>query len=144
MRSVTRIKPILVKYIPAHADMKEGELYISQEYATAAHLCCCGCRQEVVTPLNPAKWRISLRNGVATVRPSIGNWGYPCKSHYFISNNQVVWAGAYSEQEIQLVQDHDKKAVEHLVRKKQTQHQPVGLLDTFVRWIKSTFERFFG
>lgn len=40
-----------VEFIPA--DLEEGIVYISVEYATAAHKCACGCGSEVNTPLTP-------------------------------------------------------------------------------------------
>ncbi|PZV33546.1 DUF6527 family protein [Mesorhizobium kowhaii] len=54
MPPVDRLQPRFVDYIPD--DVEAGVLYVSQRFSTAAHLCCCGCGREVVTPLNPAKW----------------------------------------------------------------------------------------
>lgn len=143
MMERTNIRPVIVTYIPSITDMKEGELYISQQYSTAAHLCCCGCGEEIVTPLNPAKWSVILNNGVVSLRPSIGNWSYQCKSHYFITKNKVVWAGDYSAREIQLTQERDQMAVNRLLRERQYQKQPIGLLETFARWVKSSLDKFF-
>ena len=28
-----------------------------------------------------------------SLNPSIGNWSYPCRSHYWIKGNRVVWDG---------------------------------------------------
>ena len=36
---------------------EEGALYVSIHHATAVHVCTCGCRCRVVTPLGPTeKW----------------------------------------------------------------------------------------
>ena len=79
-----------VEFIPK--PLVEGVLYISKRFATASHLCACGCGEKVVTPINPADWQLHDRNGLVTLSPSIGNWSYACQSHYFIRNNRVFWA----------------------------------------------------
>jgi hypothetical protein len=65
------------------------------------HLCCCGCGSEVVTPLNPAGWTLEIVGGAVTLRPSIGNWSLPCRSHYLIRQGKVVWARDMSRDEIE-------------------------------------------
>jgi hypothetical protein len=83
-------------------------IYISLRYSTASHLCCCGCGLEVVTPLNPAKWRLTERAGAVSLVPSIGNWSFPCRSHYWITANRVRWAGAMSPEIIAAVKARDR------------------------------------
>ena len=53
-----------VQFMPA--DLADGVLYVSIPFVTAMHLCCCGCGNEVVTPLNPDAWRLApyVRRGV--------------------------------------------------------------------------------
>lgn len=80
----------LVKYIPE--EMQNGVLYISQQYQTASHLCPCGCNSKIVTPLGKGRWKLTLLFGIATLKPSIGNGSLPCHSHYWITNNKVVWS----------------------------------------------------
>ena len=48
---IDKLRPEFVEYIPTV--LEEGILYISMKYATAVHLCACGCRQKVVTPISP-------------------------------------------------------------------------------------------
>ena len=79
--------------------LNEGVLYISMPFATAIHLCACGCRSEIVTPLRPGQWRM-IFDGTITIRPSIGNWSFPCRSHYFIDRNRVVWAPTWSDVDV--------------------------------------------
>src|ERR1051326_6726910 len=98
MNRISKLRPKFVGLIPERLDL--GVLYISRRYATASHLCCCGCGLEVVTPLNSAKWRLSERDGAVWLVPSIGNWSFPCKSHYWISGNHVRRAGAMSPEMI--------------------------------------------
>jgi len=117
MTSVSQLKPEFVEFIPDR--LESGVLYISQRYATASHLCCCGCVREVVTPLNPAKWRITERAGKVSLAPSVGNWSFPCRSHYLIINNSVQWAAAMAPEVIQAVQVRDRRDADLYVPKPQ-------------------------
>jgi hypothetical protein len=87
-----------VKYIPR--ELSPGILYVSIEYAVAGHLCACGCGNKVMTPLNPAEWTFSERNGRSTLDPSIGNWQLSCRSHYVISDGGIKWAGQWSDAQV--------------------------------------------
>jgi hypothetical protein len=71
---------------------QEGTLYISIRFATAIHKCCCGCGNEVVTPLSPTDWKLIFDGDTVSLDPSIGNWSFPCQSHYWIRRNNVVAA----------------------------------------------------
>lgn len=103
----TRVRPIFLDFIPEQLD--EGTLYVSRRYKTASHLCCCGCGLEVVTPLNPAKWSLAEHpDGSVSLSPSIGNWSFPCKSHYFVRKNTIDWAYAFSSQAIAAAQARDR------------------------------------
>jgi uncharacterized protein DUF6527 len=106
MNRISCIQPKFVEFIPEH--LEAGVLYVSRRYATASHLCCCGCGLEVVTPLNPAKWRLTERGGAVSLAPSIGNWSFPCKSHCWIMGNRVRWAGAMSPEMITAVKARDR------------------------------------
>lgn len=95
-----------VEEIPA--TLPAGVLFVSTDYGTAVHLCACGCGVKVVTPLAPSDWSITF-NGVAVgLSPSIGNWSFPCKSHYWIRNGRVIWAAQWSEIKIQANRDADQ------------------------------------
>lgn len=109
----TTIAPRFVETIPDR--LEDGDLYISERYGTAIHKCCCGCGEEVVTPLTSADWRLHRRGGTVSLSPSIGNWNYACRSHYWIRDNRVLWAGAISEREIAQVKARDKAAIEAYV-----------------------------
>lgn len=95
----THLSHQLVEFIPER--LVEGVLYISQRYGTAAHKCCCGCGEEVITPLTPTDWSLQIDGNVVTLHPSIGNWSYACRSHYLIRRSKVVWAGQMSQQQIE-------------------------------------------
>ncbi|MGH9616995.1 MAG: DUF6527 family protein [Acidobacteriaceae bacterium] len=71
------------------------------ENATVIHRCCCGCGNEVVTPLSPTDWQFTFDGRSITLYPSIGNWGFECKSHYWIKSNSVQWSRRWSTDEIE-------------------------------------------
>lgn len=95
---ISFLTPEFVEFIPSVLD--EGKLYISETYATASHNCCCGCGQRVVTPLNPTGWRLTVRQGLVSLYPSIGNWAFPCQSHYWIEQNKIRWSYQMTDEEI--------------------------------------------
>lgn len=103
--AVKKITPVYVEFIPEI--IEEGKLYISEVYQTAIHKCCCGCGEEVVTPLSPVDWQLKKNMNRVSLRPSIGNWNYHCKSHYFITNNRVIWADQFTQKQISSVQAKD-------------------------------------
>ena len=91
-----------VEYIPDK--LEDRTVYVSMRFATAVHKCCCGCGHEVVTPLSPSGWQLSYDGESISLWPSIGNWNFPCKSHYWIKNDSVKWARKWSTKEI--YEDH--------------------------------------
>lgn len=88
--------------------LEEGILYISEECELAAHKCCCGCGEDVITPLNPARWRLNRHGGRVSLRPSIGNWKFACRSHYWIRNNRVIPSFDMDDEEIAEVIELDQ------------------------------------
>lgn len=113
MSATDLLTPSFVEFIPD--ELEEGVIYISRRYSTASHLCCCGCGSEVVTPLNPAKWRVVEKHGKVSLTPSVGNWSFPCQSHYWISGNRVTWAPGMAPEFIAAVQARDRRdAAKHI------------------------------
>lgn len=108
MRKAMTLKHRFVDAIPEK--MEDRTLYISIEYATATHKCCCGCGLEVVTPLTPTDWKLIFDGETVSLTPSIGNWSFPCRSHYWIERNAVKWAAQMTEAQIRAVRAHDKSA----------------------------------
>lgn len=98
MKKTLSLKHKFVRCIPDQLEI--GTVYISLEFATAAHLCCCGCGNEVITPLSPTDWRIIFNGESVSLEPSVGNWNFPCQSHYWIRHNKVAWANHWSLQDI--------------------------------------------
>jgi hypothetical protein len=90
--------------------LSPGILYISMEYATASHLCCCGCGEEVVTPFAPAQWKMTFNGDAVSLHPSVGNWLLKCRSHYVVHDGKVVDAGPWSDAQITAGIAHDGAA----------------------------------
>ena len=107
---MTTLTHRFVQVVPAQID--EGVVYISIEYATAIHKCCCGCGNEVVTPLSPTDWELIFNGKTISLYPSVGNWSLPCQSHYWIANDSVRWAPKWTKRQIELNRQHDIKARE--------------------------------
>lgn len=108
MSHTSVLKHEFVEHIPS--DLEEGTVYVSIPFATVAHKCCCGCGREVVTPLSPTDWQLTFDGRSVSLYPSIGNWNYPCRSHYFITCNRVEWAPGWSEDEIAAGRAADARA----------------------------------
>ena len=88
--------------------LSPGILYVSLEYCTMLHLCACGCGRKVVTPLSPKDWSMTFNGKAVTVHPSIGSWSLPCQSHYLIKRGKVVWAGQWTDAQIQMGRANDR------------------------------------
>ena len=82
------MKIAFVHRVPSQ--IEEGVLYICLDCDVVTHKCACGCGEKVVLPLAPEHWQLYY-DGDVTLSPSIGNYQYECKSHYFIRKSQVVW-----------------------------------------------------
>jgi hypothetical protein len=96
------MKTIQHKFVEFIPDIiEDGVLYISIEYCTVVHKCVCGCGNEVVTPLSPTDWEIRFDGKSISLDPSIGNWSFECKSHYFISRNKIRFARRWSDWKIE-------------------------------------------
>lgn len=108
MLKYRRLDHHFVRHLPEV--LEPGLLYVSMEYATASHLCCCGCGEEVVTPFTPAQWKMTFDGETVSLNPSVGNWLQRCRSHYVICNGTVIEAGSWSGEEIAAGLAHDKAA----------------------------------
>jgi hypothetical protein len=98
------LTPYYVEFVPE--PLKDGILYIS-EYGTAVHKCCCGCGNEVVTPLGPTDWKLKQEGSAVSLYPSVGNWHLPCRSHYWIKRSEIIWAGQWSDEDIAAARAHE-------------------------------------
>lgn len=106
MSRVFELSHEFVEYIPER--LQDNVLYISIPYATAAHLCCCGCGEEVVTPLSPTDWQLRFDGRSVSLEPSVGNWNFACQSHYWIVEDRVQWAPRWSRDKIEAGRERDR------------------------------------
>ncbi|MER9102653.1 DUF6527 family protein [Mesorhizobium sp. M0848] len=83
----------LVDRIPT--DMRESVVYHTEEFELAGLLCACGCGHRI-TLLVPDSHQVWGEGGFATIRPSVGVFDAPCKSHYVISAGDVQWLPAFT------------------------------------------------
>ena len=85
-----RLNHTFVVEIPQR--LRPDTCYISTRYATAAHLCPCGCGHEVNTPISPTDWTLTFDGETVSLHPSISNRLCPRRSHYWIKRNHIQWA----------------------------------------------------
>ena len=93
-------------------ELAERTLYVSMDYATVVHRCCCGCGREVVTPLSPTDWKLIYDGVSVSLYPSIGNWSFECQSHYWVEKGKVLWGARWSGERIAAGRTHDLRAKE--------------------------------
>jgi hypothetical protein len=144
MTRIARLRPLHVEFMPEV--IEPGILYVSERYKTAAHLCCCGCGEKVVTPLNPAKWQLTQRRGEVSLYPSIGNWSLPCQSHYWIEGGRVQWSTAFTPAQIRATQARDRLDAAHVKVAPAAPAAPSreGLLQRLYRWFMRCIGRVRG
>lgn len=106
-----RLEHRFVEHIPER--LEAGILYVSMEYATSAHSCCCGCGEEVVAPFTPTDWKMTFDGETISLRPSIGNWTLKCRSHYVIDRGKVIEAGPWSDEQVEAERRRDRAAKAH-------------------------------
>ncbi len=91
---IYEIKKEFVRRVPT--ELEKGVLYVCLDCDVVVHKCACGCGEKVVLPLSPEHWKLSY-DGEVTLSPSIGNYQYDCKSHYFIRDGKIVWVESSDE-----------------------------------------------
>lgn len=119
------LEPRFVEFVPAA--LEPGILYVSITYATASHLCACGCGSKVVTPIKPSAWELTFNGETVSLYPSIGNFRFPCRSHYWITDNQVEWAPDWSDAEVER---------SRMLRKTESERIPQNKSPTLSRWLR--------
>ena len=130
------VKHEYVEFIPEH--LQPGTLYISLKYKTASHLCFCGCGYRVVTPLNAAKWTLTDHGKSVSLFPSVGNWSFPCKSHYWITLGQIKWAAKMSDKQIAHVRKMDRADAELYASTNESASN--GFISQLWLWIRNFFK----
>jgi hypothetical protein len=92
-----RLEHRFVRHIPER--LEPAVLYVSMEYATSAHSCCCGCGEEVVAPFTPTDWKMTFDGETVSLRPSIGNWML-----------KLIEAGPWTEEQVAAERRRDRNA----------------------------------
>ncbi len=131
------------KFVKAFPErLEEGVVYVSVEYATAAHCCFCGCGSEVYTRFSPTDWSMKFDGQNVSINPSIGNWSFACQSHYILANGRVRWADKWSRERIDLGRVIDRQrrerqfeAAEQPPADGNEQPRSSGWLGRLVNWL---------
>lgn len=117
---VKHLTPQFVESFPTR--LEQGELYLAMEFATAAHLCACGCGTKVITPFSPTDWQMLFDGEMVSLRPSIGNWTFKCRSHYWVRSGRIEWAESMSEEAINAGRKRDAEAKARVQSSRSEQH----------------------
>ena len=139
-----QIEHRFVEFIPS--TLESGVLYVSMEYGTATHLCACGCGNKVVTPITPTDWQLFYDGESVTLQPSIGNWSFPCESHYWIRASSVEWAPKWSKHMIEDGRVNDHHAKSRYFDEKNASNDikiedRTGTFERLKTWFKNLFKR---
>jgi hypothetical protein len=95
-----RSNTLRVQIIPSMRELPlalGNRLYIvgkSGRYKWAIFSCPCGCGGQIDVCLMPSampRWDLSLRNGRASLSPSIWVSQERCGSHFWVRQNRVIW-----------------------------------------------------
>ena len=72
--------------------LENNVFYICIKCDVVVHLCACGCNNKVVTPIDKHfGWILNYDGESISLFPSIGNYNFECKSHYYVKNSKIVW-----------------------------------------------------
>lgn len=121
MRDTVLLTHKFVEFIPR--ELEPNTIYVSIPYATVIHNCCCGCGNRVVTPISPMDWKLIFDGRSISLDPSVGNWSFPCRSHYWIRNNRVVWSDQWADEEIAAIRKKDARSTAAYFKKKNKKGQ---------------------
>lgn len=135
MPMMTTIKLARVQYIPKYPE--PGILYVSEEFEAAVHLCACGCGAKVSTPLGPTEWSLTETTTGPSLYPSVGNWQFPCKSHYWIFGGEIRWAEEWTPEQIEAGREAEDQRRQRYYEERD--RQQTGILKRFWRWLISFF-----
>lgn len=136
--AIKKISHRFVDAIPEH--IEEGVLYLAMDYATAIHKCACGCGREVVTPFSPTDWKMGYDGVSVSLSPSIGNWSFPCRSHYWIKHSNIRWAGDMTNEQISAGRQQDRRSKDRYFNTTESEpgqisaETPPGFWQRIVHW----------
>lgn len=139
---MTRAKAYEHAFVRSFPDrLDDGVLYVSIDFANTAHRCMCGCGQEVYAQLSSRDWSMTFDGETVSLHPSIGNWSFPCQSHYWLRRGSVSWADQWSKEQIERGRAADRFAKsqepEGRANGAAADETPTaGFVARFVRWLK--------
>lgn len=102
-KETRHISELLTPWFPGDEKLEDGVLYIvdsdDQKEQYVEFNCPCGCGNVVWIPYHKIwqqkeeypSWGFREQHGKVTLSPSILSSGFPCRSHYFISENRIQW-----------------------------------------------------
>jgi len=132
MLKIKKLEHRFIRSIPRELDV--GLIYISMEYATAVHSCCCGCGEQVITPFSPTDWKMIYDGESVSLTPSIGNWHSACRSHYIIKQGIIIEAGSWNDAQIMAERKRDRIAKARYYNPSAKSHNPAEeMKDTSAR-----------
>jgi len=102
------MKKLQLKFVDCMPRPLEDEvIYVSIRFGIVSHNCCCGCGNEVVLNLSWKGWQLTYDGESISLYPSIGNWNFKCRSHYWIIQNEVRWAESWSDEKIKKILERE-------------------------------------
>ena len=108
MKRLKSYKTKFVSFIPNN--LKQGILYVCIPYDICVHLCACGCKSKIFTPISKENGWVLNYDGVnVSLIPSIGNGAYPCASHYYLNEGEVRWLPPITQHEDSVTQKRKLK-----------------------------------
>jgi hypothetical protein len=110
MAKIDHLEPVFIELMPKTFD--PGFIYISIKYKTTVHLCASGCGNKVVLPLSPAEWKLTYDGESVSLSPSVGNWEFPCRAHYWVRVGRVEWDKAWDDRGIANGRLRDERELE--------------------------------
>ena len=118
--------------------LEPGTFYVSYKHRLTEHLCACGCGTEVSLPLSPSEWRVECHGDAISLRPSVGNWRLPCRSHYIIDHSTTRWCELWSEQRVMAGRARDRAAKQQEIADNR-RHKPWWLRAWY--WLRRSLRR---
>lgn len=82
--------------------------------------------------MTPTEWSVLFDGETVSLRPSIGNWGFDCESHYWIKRNRVQWAAGRTSERTDAGRPTDDRVAEAAEIIKV---EP-GIFARFVAWLR--------
>lgn len=123
--------------------LRTGVLYVSMPYATAVHLCMCGCGYQVTNPLSPEQWNLIFDGRHVSLTPSVGNWSFECESHYWLKGGIVELSSALSRKRIAVGREETRRRIDQSVSDRSRRHQSPADKTTWLRRIIFKISRHF-